>query len=190
MSSVVGFTGFAQVGKDSAAGFLAEFGYKRLAFADILRQSLYNLDPVAYYESPTQGNVGRGLVRVRELVDEFGWDVVKVWYPEVRELLQRMGTEVGRALYGESFWVDRVMGQIEPDGKYVITDVRFSNEADAVRKAGGRLFRIDRPGVGSVNGHISDTGIESLSISGRISNHGDLAEYRANVLRAVGIRID
>ncbi len=43
--------------------------------------------------------------RVRDLVDDIGWDKAKVQYPEIRELLQRMGTEVGRALYGESFWV-------------------------------------------------------------------------------------
>jgi hypothetical protein len=38
----------------------------------------------------------------------------------------------------------------------VITDVRFANEAAAIRSWGGEIIRIDRPGVGPVNGHVSE----------------------------------
>lgn len=180
--TVIGFCGYAQTGKDSAAEFLAEFGYVRLAFADILRQSLYALNPVITIR-PTTGDYGR----VQDIVNRDGWELAKTTYPEIRELLQRMGTEVGRELYGESFWVDRVMKQIKPHGKYVITDVRYPNEAAAVRKSGGRVFRVDRPGSAPVNSHLSDSGIDSIIVDGRVSNHGNLSEYRSNVLRAVGI---
>jgi len=205
--SVIGLTGFAQSGKDTAAGFLAEFGYKRLAFADILRQSLYNLNPIVkafpgWEESDLGWNtyaVISGYARVQELVDKYGWDHVKVEYPEVRELLQRLGTEVGRELYGESFWVDRVMSQIESDravkprghetawSNFVITDVRFPNEYEAVRNAGGQVFRIERPGVGAVNNHASE---QVLPYDIMVHNTGDLDHFRRAVLAAASLSVD
>lgn len=203
---IIGFTGFAQVGKDTAANFLVERGFKRIAFADILRQSLYNLNPYVVLEERfdyVDGVMRKPeLVRVRNLVDKMGWDSVKVVYPEIRELLQRMGTEVGRDLYGENFWVNMAMkgirthyseddsggwGVLEVVGDYVITDVRFPNEEQAVHKRNGRIFRIERPGTDAVNSHISDTGIASLAVDGVIENTGDLDQYRAAVLEAVGL---
>lgn len=140
---------------------------------------------------------------MQTLVDRDGWDVVKVRYPEIRALLQRFGTEVGRDLYGESFWVDRVMNQIktmphydsvtgmfighELDGRYIITDVRFPNEYDAVRKTGGRIIRINRPGIGAVNNHVSE---QVLPYDILVENSGDLDSFRASVLSAVGLSVD
>ena len=178
---ILGVCGFAQSGKDTAAGFLIERGWKRLAFADALRDSVYRLNPIVL--------TGPGIknVRVQDIVDGIGWDVAKVQYPEIRQLLQRMGTEVGRGIYGENFWVDRVLAQIEPGQNYVITDVRFPNEVDAVRSVGGVVYRIYREGVGAVNGHISDTGVDDLEIDGILLNDGDLADLEQRVLAAVGL---
>lgn len=202
---IIGLTGFAQSGKDTAASFLVERGFKRLAFADILRQSLYNLNPIVAVgmkrstpfdlDDPTvldHLTIKSG--RVQDIVDSIGWDVAKVKFPEVRELLQRMGTEVGRELYGENFWVDMAMKQIKYNtiahkevGDYVITDVRFPNEEAAVHRAGGRLFRIERPGTGAVNPHASEQYVLRMPVDGVIFNDGDLNQYRVNVLEAVGL---
>ena len=178
--TVIGFTGFAQSGKDTAAGFLIEQGFKRLAFADALRDSVYNLNPIVLSAGP------HASIRVKNIVDTHGWDVAKVEYPEIRALLQRMGTEVGRELFGESFWVDRVLKQITGMGNYVITDVRFPNEAAAIRSF-GNVYRIVRPGTGAVNGHVSDTGIANLNVDGEIINDGDLEALKESVL-AVAFR--
>ena len=190
MTQVIGFCGFAQSGKDTAASFLVERGWTRLAFADILRQSLYNLNPPTVleetYDEEGALNACR-LLRVQPIVDAMGWDVAKTVFPEIRELLQRFGTEVGRELYGENFWVDRVMKQIVHPGRYVITDVRFPNEEIAVHKAGGRLFRINRGGVVAVNGHASED-IDRLQIDGVIPNTSDVDKFRAVVLEAVGLK--
>lgn len=172
--TLIGFCGYAQSGKDTAAKFLVDRGFKRLAFADILRQSLYNLNPLV-----VQGR------RVQEIVDAVSWDVAKVEFPEIRELLQRMGTEVGRELYGENFWVDRVMSQVKSSGDYVITDVRFPNEERAVHQAEGKVIRIVRQGVGAVNTHVSDTGVDSLRIDGTILNDRSLETFQSQVLALV-----
>ncbi len=184
MTQIFALCGFAQSGKDTAAGFLVERGWTRLAFADILRESLYNLNPIVHM--PLDGAPNHW-ARVKDIVDWKGWDVAKVDYPEIRQLLQRLGTEVGRELYGENFWVDRVMNQVTHPGRYVITDVRFPNEEIAVHKAGGRLFRINRGGVVAVNGHASED-IDRLQIDGVIPNTSDVDKFRAVVLEAVGLK--
>lgn len=193
--TVIGFCGYAQSGKDTAAGFLTAHGYERLAFADALRDSVYLLNPIVRVSSI--GNADCEYERVQDLVDRVGWDVAKVSYPEIRQLLQRMGTEVGRALYGESFWVDRVLTQMGRSttsygedvivGNYVITDVRFPNEVEAVRSVGGKVVRIYREGVGAVNSHVSDTGVDDLEIDAVVLNQGSLDEFRQEVLKVVGL---
>lgn len=194
---IVGLTGFAQSGKDTAAGFLMERGFKRLAFADILRQSLYNLNPFVIFGDDGDGMaVGPTHRRVRDLVDSVGWDVAKVEFPEIRELLQRFGTEVGRELYGANFWVEMAMAQItrhtaqdcvgDVIGDWVITDVRFPNEEAAVHNAGGLVFRIDR-GNAPVNAHASEQHVLTMKVDGVIQNNGDLEQYERNVLKVVGL---
>ena len=92
---IIGLSGYAQSGKDTVAELLClNYGYQRMAFADPMREALYRLNPsivlndTDYYDKPLQ-----------TLVDEQGWDAVKQ-NPDVRALLQRMGTEVGRQMFG------------------------------------------------------------------------------------------
>ena len=193
---LIAFCGFAQSGKDTAAGFLVARGWRRLAFADILRTSLYNLNPIVLAEVCWEDDCHSDgspcpavdqYVRVRDIVDRVGWDVAKVKYPEIRQLLQRFGTEVGRELYGENFWVERVMSQIKPGEKVVITDVRFPNEEKAVHAVGGRVFRIVRTGVGAANSHTSELEIDKLWIDGVIPNMDGLDQFEADVLEAAGL---
>ena len=115
-------------------------------------------------------------------MDHKGWERAKVEHTEIRQLLQRLGTEVGRAQFGENFWVDRVTSQFKPGGRYVITDVRFPNEEKAVHDHGGVVYRIARPGFVPVNSHISDTGIDSLFVDGVIPNTGTLEHFRELIL--------
>lgn len=173
---VIGFTGFAQSGKDTAAKFLMELGYERLSFADALRDALYVLNPKVSegYDGWNDGD-SYFCHRVKDIVDSKGWERAKVEHPEIRQLLQRLGTEVGRAQFGENFWVDRVTSQFKPGGRYVITDVRFPNEEKAVHDHGGIVCRIVRPGFGAVNSHVSDTGIDSLFVDIVIPNTGESA---------------
>lgn len=167
---IIGLSGYAQSGKDTSASFLIEDGYTRLAFADVLRDSVYRLNPIIHQ------NIDSSVVRVKDLVDAFGWDYVKVNYPEIRGLLQRMGTDVGRVLFGENVWVDLAMKGIEEGKNYVITDVRFPNEFEAIKTAGGQVWRITRQGTGPVNGHPSETALDGFEFDRVIENDGTLDE--------------
>jgi len=82
---IIGLSGRAGSGKDEVAKVLVDlYGYKRIAFADAIRDALYELNPLV-----------SDRIRVADLVDEYGWDFAKKNF-EVRRLLQVFGTEVGR----------------------------------------------------------------------------------------------
>ena len=62
-----------------------------------------------------------------------------------RELMQYFGTEVMRKIY-EPVWTNSCLNRIKQDGSpiAVISDCRFSNEFEAVKKAGGLLVKLSR----------------------------------------------
>lgn len=173
---LVALSGYAQVGKDSVGRFLIEdHGFTRFAFADKLREVVYALNPVVNAR------------RVQEVVDDVGWDRAKVEVPEIRRLLQAMGTEAGRKILGENVWVNAVFEQIgrqrglsvvPTDHDYVITDCRFVNEAQAVKDRGGFVVRVNRPGVGPVSGHPSETSLNDWEFDLVINNDGSLDDLR------------
>lgn len=62
-----------------------------------------------------------------------------------RELLQRIGTEVGRNI-DPDVWIKVVLDKIkDPKFNYIITDVRFINEAEACKNVGAKLIRVECP---------------------------------------------
>lgn len=149
---IIGLTGYATSGKDTAAEGLVAEGWTRVALADGVREALYNLDPLI--ECPISG---KRITLSGWMCDGHVWDQLKKW-PSTRKLLQRMGTEAGRNIHGDDCWIKIAKRKVDAAlGPVVITDVRFANEAAAIRSWGGKIIRIDRPGVGPVNGHCSES---------------------------------
>jgi hypothetical protein len=144
---VIGLCGYAGAGKDEAAKGLTGNGsgrWTRVSFADPVRESLRALDPI----------VGGGNYLSSE-IETWGWNEAKQC-PEVRRLLQRLGTEAGRDIHGWDCWVSIARRKIDAAGDVVLTDVRFPNEAALVREYRGKIVRIERPGVGPKNDHSSE----------------------------------
>lgn len=164
---IIGLGGYAQTGKDTVANYLVEHhGFTRIAFADPIREAVYALNPAITDIPEVRG------VSLQWLVDRMGWEALKVESSETRILLQRFGTEVGRKLWGENFWVDRAMEKINGIDKVVFTDVRFPNEFDAIKNANGKLWRIEKLGVEAVNRHISETALDNHVFDMNIPNMG------------------
>ena len=163
---IIGLSGYAQSGKDTVAEILVEeYGYTRVAFADIIKQAVYLLDPIV--------NVSG--MRLRYFVDQNGWDEAK-HLPEVRRLLQVMGSEVGRDLIDPSVWVEPTMSGLNKNDKVVITDVRFPNEYEAIRWAFGEIWRIERPGCLPVNNHYSEIALDHWKFDRVIENSGGIPD--------------
>lgn len=171
----IGLHGYAGSGKDEVAKILAEYGYERKAFADVLREALYVLNPIVTWDSYSQA------FRVQDIVDEIGWDDAKRNFDEIRRMLQVLGTEVGRKMIDQDVWVDSVFKTLDPAKKYVFTDVRFKNEHHAIDSRLGTLIKINRPGVGPVNDHPSDAGLPDKWFDTIINNDGTLKDLHAKV---------
>jgi len=147
---ILGFCGYATAGKDTAALGLIAAGWTRVAFADAVRNALTAINPIVQY-------VGADTVHIDRLANLLRFRPYAELKPFIREELQRLGTEAGRQIHGEDCWVRIAERKIDAiPGNVVLTDVRFPNEAAAIRSWGGKIVRIDRPGCGPLNDHASE----------------------------------
>lgn len=163
---VVGLTGFKGAGKDSVADIMVrDYGFTKLAFAEPLKAMLRRLDPIIGHdlyagccaECSDQPEVTE--VRLSDAL-KFGFDDQSIkhspWAEEVRDLWERLGTEVFRQ-EDDFFWVEQAWGAMHEaminTDRVVFTDVRFENEAEMIQIAGTQegwqssLWRIARPGT-------------------------------------------
>lgn len=160
---IIGLSGYARSGKDTAADHLvSKHGFSQYSFAAPMKEAMYILNPIV-------GSDSIGTFKYKNLVDTYGLDKAKESYPEIRRLLQVFGTEVGRNMFGENFWVDLALNRIKEDNA-VISDVRFKNEADAIKKSGGQVWRINRFGVGPVTDHSSEIDLDDYNFDHIIDN--------------------
>lgn len=109
-----------------------------------------------------------------------------------RQAMQWLGTEWGRNLIGPEFWIAAWQAAVERAGGFyeagkgwdrliVADDVRFANEAKAIRDRGGIVIRIDRPGAGSTSGGGHSSERLDFKPDRVIHNRGDLIELRAQI---------
>lgn len=122
----------------------------------------------------------------------------------VREFLQKLGTDGLRDGLHENVWVNALMSDYIPDDvqwsdgpiggyepgtefpNWIITDTRFPNEAEAIRKKDGILIRVERPGVKPINNHPSETSLDDYKFDHYVPNDGsveDLAEKIKHILQ-------
>jgi hypothetical protein len=119
----------------------------------------------------------------RRARNDFGWDGAKD--EKGRELLQRFG--VGMRNIDENYWVrilerdinyemERKRDRSEAHDVCIVTDVRFSNEAEMIRRLGGTLWRVVRTGVPVIDQHISETALDDWGPFDHIIEAGNLDE--------------
>ncbi len=186
---LIGLNGWPSAGKDTVAGILVdELGYRQYALADKVREALYLINPLV-----VSGGAS-GDLRVRDVVDRHGWDKAKrhpVFGTEIRQLMQRVGTESARTVFGDAVWVDTLSSTVDRDLRIthddsprgvVVSDVRLTNEAEWVIERGGVVVRIERAGIGPVNNHASEQPLPVALIGATVANNGSLVELRAAVL--------
>jgi len=167
---IIGLSGYAQAGKDTVAKYLIEeHGFERIAFADTIRDILWEMNPL----------LGDDL-HLQTVIDDYGWDVAKTKFPEVRRLLQEIGVSARKYL-DENIWIAAALRKIDSEGNYVITDVRFANEAVMVRQLGGRVWRVERPGVYAVNNHVSENDLVGWKFDAYLLNFGTIEELNESV---------
>jgi gamma-glutamyltranspeptidase len=158
---------------DSAQRIHLQVEAMRMAFADAIRDILYTLDPLT----------NNGL-HLRTVVDDYGWDLAKQ-DNEIRRLLQVLGTEVGRNVFGDDVWVDVLISKLEPMDKVVITDVRFPNEARELHNLAGEIWRVNREGVSAINEHVSESQMDEYNFDKIIDNNGSLEDLEHAIVELI-----
>ncbi len=164
---IIGLGGHAGSGKDTIGNQLVKIlNGQRFAFADELKNTAYDINPlidikikhryyILYKKEP---------VYLRNIVDQLGWDEAKK-HPEVRRFLQRFGTEGCREHFGYNIWTNTLWNNVEKldiNQPIIITDSRFDNEIQSIKKHHGHLIWLKRNGIGPVNSHVSDNNTEYL----------------------------
>lgn len=180
-SIIIGLTGHKQVGKDTIADYLCRtFGFKKLAFASPLKNAAREI--FGFSDAQLYGDQ-------KEIIDPF-WNVTP------REVLQIVGTDLFRLTLpqfipqiGDQIWVRAFERQLQqernqnPNQSFVITDVRYPNEADVIHRLGGILIRVERDTAGeqSFAKHLSETAMNNESCDLLIRNNGSSDQLFVNI---------
>ena len=140
---IIGICGFQGSGKDTIADYLQNiYGFKRDSFAATLKDAVaavFGWDRELLEGRTTESRVWR------ETVDP--WWANRLSMPNLtpRLVLQKWGTEVARKSWHDDTWIASLENKLaKAHNDIVITDVRFPNEIEAIRNAGGSVIRVVR----------------------------------------------
>lgn len=182
---ILGLTGNKGAGKDATGKILEDHGFVRVAFGDPLKDMCNQLWGIS----------------LPQLYDPVLKEVViPKWGLSPRQIMQRFGTEVVRSVHNDT-WVIKLIDQIEAGHvrvpfpsredpqwfelvaahKFAVVDVRFHNEARALRAIGGRLLRIERPGY-TGDEHQSETEQSEISVDRVLHNDGSIDSLRIKIM--------
>lgn len=138
-SRIIGFAGKKGSGKDMLGRYLINtYGYQRYAFGDSVKEICRHL--FGFNDEQLYGDK-------KEEITNIGITP--------REAFQKIGTDFGRKEIHNMFpsininkgeiWIEQFKKHMEKNksSKYVITDVRFDNEAEIIREYGGLIIYID-----------------------------------------------
>ena len=139
---IIGFVGFIGSGKDTAADYLVNFhGFRRDSFANTLKDAVaavFGWDRVLLEGRTKEAREWREQ-RDEWWSDRLGKDITP------RHILQYWGTEVCRQGFHDDIWIASLENKMRKTGdNIVISDVRFPNEINAIKNAGGQVVRVVR----------------------------------------------
>ena len=151
LPKVVGVRGKARHGKDTAANYLIEkFGFERppsfsQALKEMALRALLTCPPMGYIASLSRDEYEQWAANPEKFWRKKLWDERDDFS---RWILQFLGTDIFRNQVDIDYWVDRwyteAFRMVQQGKKIVVPDVRFKNEAKAIRELGGEIWHVIR----------------------------------------------
>lgn len=175
MGIIIGLTGKAGVGKDTVADILVQdYGFQKRPIAEPIKALLNEL---------TDWSMENWASDWWKDTPQLGWDKEPAWLTP-RRMAQWLGTEVGRELGGPDVWIRRCLSPYD-GGDWVIPDVRFPNEVDAIDAYGGYIVGIQGPSRRKLGWeaqwHVSESAADDIGTNFVLRNEGTTQDLRNQV---------
>jgi energy-coupling factor transporter ATP-binding protein EcfA2 len=171
---IVVLTGKIGSGKSTISRILKEkYNFEEMAFSDPLKE--FGLS-VGFTKNQLYGSQ-----KEKEEVNDF-------WGMSGRKFMQTFGTDIMRnQKYIEKFWI-RALEKRLSNKNIVITDGRFSDEIEMIRKHGGMVVKIERDNNRYKNNlHSSETELDNIIPDYIICNNGTLEELEISLKTTMNI---
>ena len=138
---IIGVVGFIGSGKGTVADILVQkHNFTKLSFADTVKDATAAI--FGWPRSLLEGDTNESR-EWREERDEW-WSEKTNLHITPRNMLQLMGTEVGRSMIHPDLWIYALEKKIDMYQNVVIADVRFQNEIKFIQEKGGFVVRVKR----------------------------------------------
>jgi hypothetical protein len=140
---IIGIVGLIGAGKDTVADYLVNFHeFRRESFASTLKDAV---SAVFSWDRTLLEGRTKEAREWREQVDP--WWAERLAMPTLtpRWILQYWGTEVCRRSFHDDIWIASLENKLRNSrDNVVISDCRFPNEIQSIRRAGGRIIWVRR----------------------------------------------
>jgi len=193
---IIGIGHKMRQGKDTLADYISmKYGFEKVAFASVLKDEVSSeIFPIIYYYKYTKllvlsdkyqnrfemysntpyKDIYNSFLKYLNNTNKYESDdiIVKTGVKEKdRELLQIWG-DFRRTVYGKNYFVDRVMAR-SCGRDIVISDVRFRNEAEEIKKRYGILIKVQgRKIEEKFTNHVSENDLNDFKFDYEIDNSG------------------
>lgn len=114
--------------------------------------------------------------------------------PTVRELLQEVGTDAMRNVIHPNIWVNGLFADYNASSKWIISDTRFPNEIESIKKHNGLTIRINRDSflrTGKVfytDNHESETALDDYQGFDYVINNNGTIKALKEVVKDILIK--
>lgn len=178
MSKIIAlYSPAAQSGKSTIAHALNGLGYRTIKFAGILKDMIRTMLHGAGIPLDVVERMVEGDLKEQPIKFPNGRTVTP------RVLMQTLGTEWGRGI-NPDLWADLTISKAsKAAGKVIIDDMRFPNEFEAVKAAGGITIMVTRPGVvRPANCHPSEGQLDNHPFDYHVVNDGTVDKLTTQVI--------
>lgn len=188
-TNIIAFAGRLHSGKSELSKICEELGYQKLYFALPLKNLSCKLTNMTMDEL-NENKRNNTIIDLElteshcKLISDETQIPMKVVTEKclgkrlkcVRDVLQFIGTDLIRS-YNPNWHVDKVISMIKPDSKYVIDDVRFTNEKEALMKLGVCIWFVIRPELDCISNHESETTLKWQDFGNKVIVNDSTLEY-------------